>query len=91
MRDFPDWMSEALSARFDQQAIQASKYPPIKKLREQMKETTERFRQNIGDAGETDFLRWEEECNYWHAEEMEWLYMQGVKDGAQMLLSLISK
>ncbi|WP_028987052.1 hypothetical protein [Thermicanus aegyptius] len=42
-----------------------------------------------GAADKADFLQWEEECNCLHAQELERLYMQGVKDGAQILLSLL--
>ncbi|ALS25066.1 hypothetical protein [Paenibacillus naphthalenovorans] len=89
MKDFPDWLQEALRARFDEQALHSLQLPPIKNLREQAKVSSEQFRRKISEANRAEFLLWEEECNYLHAQELEWLYMQGVKDGAQILFSLL--
>lgn len=89
MRDFPDWLREALQTWFDEQSSRPLKHLPIKNLRERTNAASEQFQQKVSEANEEDFLQWEEACNYLHGKELEWLYMQGVKDGAQILFSLL--
>lgn len=89
MKDFPVWLRDALQGRFDEQSALALKHPPIKNIRERLYVAADQFQQKMSEAGKEEYLRLEEEFQYLQGQELEWVYMQGVKDGAQLLFSLL--
>jgi len=89
MTDFPDWFKTALQTRFDEQSFQSLQDPKIKSLREKVQTASKSLKQCLDETVKLCFLKWEEECNYLHGQELEWLYMQGVRDGAQLVLALM--
>ena len=89
MADFPDWFKTALQTRFDEQSFQSLQDPKVKSLREKMQAASKSLKQCLDETVRPCFFKWEEECNYLHGQELEWMYMQGVRDGAQLVLALM--
>jgi len=89
MSDFPEWVREALRARFDRQSLLALDEVRLKMLREKVQARTERIMRQADDALKGDLLLWEEEMSTTSGQEAEEAYMKGVRDGAELVIALI--
>ncbi|WP_135554567.1 hypothetical protein [Paenibacillus cymbidii] len=91
MSDFPEWVREALRARFDRQSLLALDEVRLKMLREKVQARTERIMRQADDALKGDLLLWEEEMSTTSGQEAEEAYMKGVRDGAELVIALICR
>lgn len=83
--DFPKWIRQALSRRFDEHANASAKHHDIYNIRKKLDQITEDLREKLEPAVFLKILEWEEVVNRQHSIEKEWLYIKGVKDGIRLV------
>lgn len=89
MKGFPNWIISSMKDRFDEHCLHLEQQPSLKDLDYKIIQT---FRALINDVSEQKkqcFIQWEEDLLQLHSREKEWLYQQGLTDGAQLISSLI--
>lgn len=85
----PAWFNEGLQRRFDQLTQEVDEDPKIKAYFDQMRQALKQMETEMDGACRLPFLQWEEQWFFAQSLEKEWYYMKGVKDGAQLMLSLV--
>ena len=89
--DFPRWMQRAIQARLDEVTAQIEHDPELNRVRG---ETDEAFEALF--AGEEveltpEYIEWENRNIVSKGIENERLYMQGLRDGIRLTVSLLSQ
>jgi len=86
---FPSWLKEAMQHRFDELAVQAYHDPKLASTRTRFEKTLDQIKTQLGEPNRVLFLEWEDDNHYIHSAEKEWLYLQGVRDGAEIQIALM--
>lgn len=89
--DFPPWMQRAIQARLDEVSSRIEHDPELSRVRG---ETDEAFESlfNGKDIEQTpEYTEWESRYIVSKGIEYERLYMQGLRDGIQLTVSLLGK
>lgn len=87
--DFPRWMQRAIQARLDVVSSRIEQDPEMSRVR---KETDEAFEVLFAgkDTEQTaEYTEWENRYIVSRGIENEQLYMQGLRDGIQLTVSLL--
>jgi hypothetical protein len=90
VKNFPNWIISAMKDRFDELCLRLERQPSLEDLDYKMDQT---FRDLISDVSELKkecFIQWEEDLVQLHSREKEWIYQEGLIDGARLMFSLIS-
>lgn len=87
---FPPWFQQAIQRRLDHVAAQLEHHPELKKYREE--ERTAYQAMIVGDSSMPHpvFLEWEDKAHLARAMENEHMYLQGVRDGARLIMALMN-
>ncbi|TNJ63204.1 hypothetical protein FE784_26420 [Paenibacillus hemerocallicola] len=85
---FPPWLIQAMRRRFDEVAARTAQASNIEQAYTQFDSVLQSFMDAMDDKLRNRFMVLEEKWNYVNSLEQEWLYMQGVKDGACLLSAL---
>lgn len=91
MSDLPEWVRQTLQARFDQQSRLVLNDPYLKILHGRVHTIRERVMKHVDAEIKGDLLLWEEEMNHVCGQEAEEAYMQGIRDGAELAISLVCR
>ncbi len=89
MNDLPVWFQGVLQQRFDALSVQGYQNPDLDSVRTKLQETLSQMKEQFSKAQWALFLEWEGYDSYLSGMEKEWMYWQGLQDGAGMQLSLI--
>ena len=82
-----DEMKRCLQQHFDQLAQQCADVPEIKPLHQEVALLLQKYKAHLHPQDAAFFLAWEERQEHLHALEKEWLFLQGVKYGARLMMS----
>lgn len=85
----PAWLTDGLQKRFEELTLLANEDPKIKQTNEKIRQALEQMEVQICEDGMAAVLRWEEQWYYAQTVEKEWYYGKGVRDGVQLMLSLM--
>ncbi|OMF43338.1 hypothetical protein CXK86_28005 [Paenibacillus sp. BGI2013] len=89
--DFPPWLQQAIQARLEEVSAQIEQDPELSRVRG---ETDEAFATLFAgkDVEETpEYAEWENRYIVSRGVENEQLYMQGLRDGIQLTVSLLGQ
>ncbi|MEK0314568.1 hypothetical protein [Cohnella sp. 56] len=87
---FPSWFQQAIQRRLDQVAAQFERHPELKKYREEERTAYESMDVRNGNILNPAFLEWEDKAHLVRAMENECMYLQGIRDGAQLVVSFLN-
>ncbi|UPK45488.1 hypothetical protein [Paenibacillus pabuli] len=89
--DFPPWMQRAIQARLEEVSAQVEQDPELSRVRG---ETDEAFATLFADKDveqTPEYAEWENRYIVSKGIENERLYMQGLRDGIQLTVSLLGQ
>ncbi|SEB10724.1 hypothetical protein [Paenibacillus sp. 276b] len=89
--DFPPWIQRVIQARLDEVSALIEYDPELSRVRG---ETDEAFGALFGgeDVEQTaEYIEWENRYIVSKGIENEWLYMQGLRDGIQLTVSILGQ
>ena len=89
MNDLPVWFQEALQQRFDALSVHICQNPDLDSVRTKLQEMQRQMKEQFSKAQWALFLEWEGFDSYLSGMEKEWMYWQGLQDGAGIQLSLV--
>lgn len=89
--DFPRWMQRAIQARLEEVSSRIEHDPKLSRVREETEEAFEALFA-VEDVKQTpEYAEWENRYIVSKGIENERLYMQGLRDGIQLTVSLLGQ
>lgn len=88
--EFPSWFQNAIQRRLDQVSAQVQRYPELCKSREEEKTALHAMFPGVDTTQMPAYIEWEDKHHFTQALENERLYLQGMRDGVQLVFALIS-
>lgn len=88
--EFPSWFQNAIQWRLDHVSARIERHPELYTYR---KEEIKAFQAMFSGVDKTQmpaFLEWEDKVHFMQALENECLYLQGMRDGAQLVFALLA-
>jgi len=88
--EFPSWFQNGMQTRLDQVTTWIQSHPELRKFRT---EENAAFNALFASADKTklaEFMAWEDKNHFLRALENECLYLQGMRDGVQLILALLA-
>lgn len=86
----PSWFQCMIRQRVNEVMVQIERQPEMQKLRTNEHAALDAMFPGVNKAQVPEFLDWEDKLHCRRAAENEGLYMQGVKDGVQLAIALLS-
>ncbi|MBY0117992.1 hypothetical protein [Paenibacillus xylanexedens] len=87
--DFPRWMQRAIQARLDEVTARIEHDPELSRLRGGTDEAFEALFASKDVEQKPEYAEWESRYIVTKGIENERLYMQGLRDGIQLTVSLL--
>jgi hypothetical protein len=88
--DFPVWFQSAIQERLDDVSARIQFHPELSKYRAEEKRAIEALFSCVNATKCPEFMEWEDKHHYNRALENERLYLQGMRDGAKLIIALLS-
>lgn len=88
--EFPSWFQSAIQRRLDYVSARIERHPDLCKCRAEEKEAFEAMFSSVDQTQGLEFMEWEDKHHFMRALENERLYLQGMRDGAQLVVALLS-
>lgn len=85
----PPWFNVCIEERLEFVMKQIERDPEISKLRESEQEAFKLMFPKITEAEQEGYMDWEDKHLYRSANENERIYWQGMKDGVQLVITLL--
>lgn len=85
----PPWFQSSIQQRLDQVMIEIERRPQLRKLRTDENKAMAALFSGVDYRDWPGFMEWEEKHLHRRATEQEDLYLQGVKDGVQLIVALL--
>ncbi|KAA8785444.1 hypothetical protein EC604_16505 [Paenibacillus amylolyticus] len=89
--DFPPWMQRAIQARLDEVSARIEQDPELSSVREETDEAFEALFAGKQIELTPEYAEWENRYIVSKGIENERLYMQGLRDGIQLTVSLLGQ
>ncbi|WP_145320175.1 hypothetical protein [Paenibacillus xylanexedens] len=89
--DFPPWMQRAIQARLDEVSALIEHDPGLSRVRGETDEAFEALFTGDDVKNTPEFTEWENRYFVTKGIENERLYMQGLRDGIQLTVSLLGQ
>ncbi|PZT53243.1 hypothetical protein [Paenibacillus silvae] len=89
--DFPPWMQRAIQARLDEVTAQIEHDPELSRVRGETDEAFEALFAGKYIEQTSEYAEWENHYIVSKGIENERLYMQGLRDGIQLTVSLLGQ
>ncbi|MFD1174835.1 hypothetical protein ACFQ3W_00740 [Paenibacillus puldeungensis] len=86
----PPWFQSAIQQRLDAVMAQIERQPDLRKLRAEEHEAFDAMFPGVDKTRLPGFMEWEDKHLFRRASENERLYMQGVRDGVQLVIALLN-
>lgn len=87
---FPEWFSQSLQGRLEEVLARFEHDSDFRSVREEESEAFQTLFASLGIGRMQEFTDWEDKHQFRQAILYEHLYLQGMKDGAQLATVLIS-
>lgn len=88
--EFPLWFQRAIQRRLEYVKAQIERNPELRKYRAEEEKAFEAIFSGMDITQSPKFMEWEDKHHMKRAEENERLYLQGVRDGVQLVVALLS-
>ena len=88
--EIPSWFQSAIQRRIDEVSAQFGQHPELRKFRQEENEAFHAVFPEIGKTKLHGFMEWEDKHHFTRALENERLYLQGMRDGAQLVFALLA-
>ena len=88
--EFPSWFQSAIQERLDDVAARIQFHADLREYREEEKQAFEVLFPNISLTDCPEYSEWEDRHHYRRALENERLYLQGMRDGAKLVIAMLS-
>jgi len=88
--DFPSWFQSAIQERLDDVTARIQFHSDLSDYRSQEKSAFEALFPTVDPKGCPEFMEWEDRHHFRRALENERLYLQGMRDGAKLVFTLLS-
>lgn len=85
----PGWFQSVIQQRLDGVMVQIERQPELRKLRAEEWEAFDTLVPGVDKTSLPGFMEWEDKHLFRRAAEHERVYLQGVKDGAQLVFALM--
>lgn len=89
--DFPIWVQRAIRARLDEVSTRIEHEPELSRVRGETEKVFEALFTGKDVEQTPEYAEWENRYIVSKGIENEWLYMQGLRDGIQLLASLLGE
>ncbi|MFB8372860.1 hypothetical protein [Paenibacillus taichungensis] len=89
--DFPSWLQRAIEARLDEVSARIEHEPELSRVRGETDEAFEVLLAGKDVELTPEYTEWESRYSVSKSIENERLYMQGLRDGIQLTVSLIGE
>ncbi|MGE6579124.1 hypothetical protein [Paenibacillus xylanexedens] len=89
--NFPPWLQQAIQARLDEVSAQIEHDPELSRVREEKDEAFEGLFAGKDIEQTPEYAEWESRYIVSKGIENERLYMQGLRDGIQLTVSLLGQ
>ncbi|MBB6024902.1 hypothetical protein HNR77_006048 [Paenibacillus sp. JGP012] len=89
--DFPPWMQRAILARLDEVTARIEQDPELNRVRGETDEAFEALFASQDVQQTPEYIEWENRYIVRKGIENERLYMQGLRDGIQLTVSLLGQ
>jgi len=89
--DFPPWMQRAIQARLDEMTARIEHDPELSRVRGRTDEAFEVLFAGKDVEQTPEYIEWENRYIVSKGIENERLYMQGLRDGIQLTVSLLGQ
>ncbi|MDT0121644.1 hypothetical protein Q9R46_03260 [Paenibacillus sp. RRE4] len=89
--DFPPWMQRAIQARLDEVSARIEHDPELSRVRGETDEAFEALFASQDVEQTPEYAEWENRYIVRKGIENERLYMQGLRDGIQLTVSLLGQ
>lgn len=89
--DFPPWLRQAIQARLDEVSARIEHDPELSRVREEKDEAFEGLLAGKDIEQTPEYAEWESRYIVSKGIENERLYMQGLRDGIQLTVSLLGQ
>jgi hypothetical protein len=89
--DFPPWLQQAFQARLDEVSARIEHDPELSRVRGETDEAFEALFAGKGNEQLPEYAEWENRYIVSRGIENERLYMQGLRDGIQLIVSLLGQ
>jgi hypothetical protein len=89
--DFPPWLQQAIQARLDEVSARIEHDPELSRVREEKDEAFEGLFAGKDIEQTPEYAEWESRYIVTKGIENERLYMQGLRDGIQLTVSLLGQ
>lgn len=89
--DFPPWMQRAIQARLDEVSAQMEHDPELNRVRGETDDAFEALFAGKDVEQTSEYADWENRYIVSKGIENEHLYMQGLRDGIQLTVSLLGQ
>ncbi|MCF7755852.1 hypothetical protein KQ941_15480 [Paenibacillus xylanexedens] len=89
--DFPPWLQQAIQARLDEMSARIEHGPELSRVRGETDEAFESLFDGKDIKQNPEYTEWESRYIVSKGIENERLYMQGLRDGIQLTVSLLGQ
>ncbi|MDN8592713.1 hypothetical protein Q0V21_28745 [Paenibacillus sp. 11B] len=89
--NFPPWLEQAIQARLDEVSARIEHDPELSRVREEKDEAFEGLFAGKDIEETPEYAEWESRYILSKGIENERLYMQGLRDGVQLTVSLLDQ
>ncbi|MBT2286945.1 hypothetical protein J7E78_25835 [Paenibacillus polymyxa] len=89
--NFPSWLQQAIQARLDEVSARIEHDPELSRVREEKDEAFEGLFAGRDIEQTPEYAEWESRYIVSKGIENERLYMQGLRDGIQLTVSLLGQ
>ncbi|MED4599638.1 hypothetical protein P9314_02830 [Paenibacillus validus] len=88
--DFPPWFRQAIQGRLDDVSARIEYNPELNRIRAEESKAFQVLFAGMDIGRMPEFAEWEDKHHFKQAIMNEWLYLQGMKDGIQLAVALLS-
>lgn len=85
----PSWFQSAIQRQLDHVSAQIEQHPELHKCRAEENLAFDTLFSGMDKKRSPEFMDWEDKLHFKLAMEKERLYLQGLKDGVQLLVTLL--
>ncbi|RPK29532.1 hypothetical protein [Paenibacillus xylanexedens] len=89
--NFPPWLEQAIQARLDEVSAQIEQDPELSRVRGETEEAFEALFASKDVEQTPEYAEWENRYIVSKGIENEQLYMQGLRDGIRLTVSLLGQ
>ncbi|GAA3411603.1 hypothetical protein ACFFNY_20475 [Paenibacillus hodogayensis] len=87
--EFPSWFQSAIQQRLDYISTRIERHPDLRKYRAEEGAAFEAMFSGGDNTQWPEFIEWEDKHHLKRALENERLYLQGMRDGVQLIVALL--